>query len=638
MGSRFFIRPEKRTLESVSCCMLRSRSLRRRLLALLFALICAGAGLSANAQAPAFDPADAPPPPESPLAAVGRTLYRQNCAACHGDTGQGDGPTAAELPVPPASFADAEFVAGKTPAEWFHVTKFGRMENMMPPWGQRLTDEQIWQAVYYAWSLHTSQAEVQAGAALYEQSCAGCHGAGGAGDGPDGGDEPPASLADGAATMLVSNAEWEAGWQSAHPDAGADWSAGQRRAVLEHLRTLSYVPPWEPLYTPGEAVLEGVVRQGTPGGGAVGGLPVTMAAYVDFTQVQTFTTTTDESGAFRFEGLGVKNDVAYLADAAYGGVRYGSDIISFAEGAAQSAEITVYESGGSADQISARRVNWVVDHQPGELIIGQIMTLGNADDRTLTGVEIPGADRPVTVGVPVPPGATGFEFQDGLLGERYLQVGDTIYDTEPATPGSASRQLFLSYRLPFSGDSIEFTQEFLYPSDEVTLLIGDIPGLSVEVDGLEADGQDTMEGVSFYMFSAAEVPAAAPITVRLSGLTPVGSADPRQPAGAAGPSAAAVTPLLSSAALWAIGGAVTLMLLAAAGLPLLRRREGDATAALVQQRNELVEAIAALDDRRANGSLDEVAWSQERAALKQQLVRVAGELAVRRPAARETDA
>lgn len=621
--------------------MLVSRSLRRRLLALLLGLVCAAAGVAvgvtAHAQAPAFDPAQTPPPLDSPLAAVGQTLYQQNCAACHGDSGQGDGPTAAELAAAPPSFADPAFAAGKTPAEWFHVTKFGRMENMMPPWGQRLSDEQIWQAVYYVWSLHTSQAETQAGAALFAESCAGCHGPGGAGDGPDAGDEPPASLADGAETMLVSNAAWDAGWQAAHPDAGAGWSAGQRQAVLEHLRTLSYIPPWEPLYTPGEAVLEGVVRQGTPGGGAVGGLPVSMAAYVDFTRVQTFTATTDEAGAFRFDNLGVEHDVVYLVDAAYGGVRYGSDIVSFADGAAQNVEITVYEGGGSADQISARRVNWIVDHQPGELIVGQIMTLGNAGDRALTGVEMAGADRPVTVGVPVPPGATGFEFQDGLLGERYLQVGDAVYDTEPATPGSASRQLFLSYRLPFSGDSVEFTQEFFYPSDEVTLLIGDVPGLKVEVEGLEPDGQDTMEGVSFYMFSSAEVPAAAPITVRLSGLTPAGGVDPRQPAVAAGATAATAAPTLASAAPWALGGAVFLALLAAAGWPLLRRHESDATAALERQQDELAQAIARLDDSLAAGSLDEAAWGQERAALKQQLVRVASELAARRLGSEEAN-
>ena len=38
--------------------------------------------------------------PEPPKTAA--KLYRQNCVACHGTSGIGDGPLAADLPVPPA--------------------------------------------------------------------------------------------------------------------------------------------------------------------------------------------------------------------------------------------------------------------------------------------------------------------------------------------------------------------------------------------------------------------------------------------------------------------------------------------------------------------------------------------------------
>ena len=45
-----------------------------------------------------------------------------------------------------------------------------------------MSDEQIWQAVYYAWNLHTDEAEVAVGAELYTQSCAACHGESGRGE------------------------------------------------------------------------------------------------------------------------------------------------------------------------------------------------------------------------------------------------------------------------------------------------------------------------------------------------------------------------------------------------------------------------------------------------------------------------
>lgn len=42
-------------------------------------------------------------------AAAGKALYLQNCSSCHGDTGHGDGPTGAALPVKPRDFGTGEF-------------------------------------------------------------------------------------------------------------------------------------------------------------------------------------------------------------------------------------------------------------------------------------------------------------------------------------------------------------------------------------------------------------------------------------------------------------------------------------------------------------------------------------------------
>ncbi|MGL4651291.1 MAG: c-type cytochrome, partial [Caldilineaceae bacterium] len=139
-------------------------------------------GLTAS---PTFDPTQVTVPLAPPSARAGSAIFLENCAPCHGETGNGDGPTAPELTSPPAIFADPNFMWDKVPAELFHTTKFGRMQNMMPPWLNQLDDGQIWNAVWYAWSLHTSEEEAAMGQALYTQSCANCHGDQGEGDGPD---------------------------------------------------------------------------------------------------------------------------------------------------------------------------------------------------------------------------------------------------------------------------------------------------------------------------------------------------------------------------------------------------------------------------------------------------------------------
>jgi mono/diheme cytochrome c family protein len=72
----------------------------------------------------------------------GSELYRNHCATCHGTTGQGDGPMAAYLNVPPANLTT---IAGRNrgvfPTEVVHRIIDGRRalkthgDSAMPVWG-----------------------------------------------------------------------------------------------------------------------------------------------------------------------------------------------------------------------------------------------------------------------------------------------------------------------------------------------------------------------------------------------------------------------------------------------------------------------------------------------------------------------
>jgi len=269
---------------------------------LWFVLGMLGGGvLSANVWAqptpPPFEPAAVPTPSAPPITAFAAGSFAQNCAPCHGPTGNSDGETTASLPAPPPPFADPATVWERSPAEYFHTTKFGRIQNLMPPWNNQLNDEQIWQAVYYAWSLHTDQARVARGAELYAQSCAACHGPQGTGDGPEASGPLP-NFADSATMLVQSPAALDSGWQQAHAEQGQEWSAEDRRAVLDYIRTFSYSPPWISGYQPGDGLVTGQVVQGTTDGGSVASLPITLTAFVNFEPAATFTTTTDADGAF----------------------------------------------------------------------------------------------------------------------------------------------------------------------------------------------------------------------------------------------------------------------------------------------------------------------------------------------------
>ena len=82
----------------------------------------------------------------------GATLYRGNCVSCHGVSGAGNGPLAADLPVPPANLRLlAAGNGGVYPTERVMAAIYGYRgkdyEGLMPEFGPVLdSPEVIWTA------------------------------------------------------------------------------------------------------------------------------------------------------------------------------------------------------------------------------------------------------------------------------------------------------------------------------------------------------------------------------------------------------------------------------------------------------------------------------------------------------------
>jgi mono/diheme cytochrome c family protein len=80
--------------------------------------------------------------------AAGRELFAANCAICHGESGRGDGPGAAELAKQPANLTEAH-VQELSDGALFYIISHGRPETPMPAWNNFLNEEQRWQVVNY---------------------------------------------------------------------------------------------------------------------------------------------------------------------------------------------------------------------------------------------------------------------------------------------------------------------------------------------------------------------------------------------------------------------------------------------------------------------------------------------------------
>ena len=92
-----------------------------------------------------------PLPPSAENIAAGAGLYQTHCAACHGATGNGDGPAGAQLVPPPANLAFTRMTPiGSDRFFFWTISEGGQpLGTGMPAFGGMLQETEIWQIVTY---------------------------------------------------------------------------------------------------------------------------------------------------------------------------------------------------------------------------------------------------------------------------------------------------------------------------------------------------------------------------------------------------------------------------------------------------------------------------------------------------------
>jgi cytochrome c oxidase subunit 2 len=93
--------------------------------------------------------------------ATGRALYAKNCAACHGETGGGDGPGGRYMEERPTDFTDGRTMAGGSSEIYYAKIRRGGMGTGMPYWGTIFTEEETWGIVDYLWTFLFRDAETE---------------------------------------------------------------------------------------------------------------------------------------------------------------------------------------------------------------------------------------------------------------------------------------------------------------------------------------------------------------------------------------------------------------------------------------------------------------------------------------------
>ena len=79
--------------------------------------------------------------------ARGKRQYGFDCAMCHGKNGDGSGDVAADMKLKMHNQIDPATLSGRSDGELFYIIKNGK--DQMPPEGNRVKDETVWDMVNY---------------------------------------------------------------------------------------------------------------------------------------------------------------------------------------------------------------------------------------------------------------------------------------------------------------------------------------------------------------------------------------------------------------------------------------------------------------------------------------------------------
>lgn len=609
-------------------------------------------------------------PAAAPDVANGAVIYAEKCAPCHGPTGQADGPQASMLPVDVPALGQPEVARRASPARWYTIVTEGNLNNFMPGFAS-LTDQERWDVVAYAHSLSVTPAEVQAGQAVYDANCALCHG-------PQGKSAPNADLTNLQWLASRSLDEWAAsvskGMAPAMPAFEGQLADADIYASLAYARTFAYTAsqaparaeqatpapapvsgdesasetdtpaegesdPAAPVETDETAAATGGQVSGIITSGAGGVLPSGLTVVLhgfdhdvangNFSEVVTLEAAVGADGRYLFENVEMSEGRAFYVSLDYAGVEYASEA-AFVQAGLETFDlpIQVYETSADPSVLEISQAHILLDFSnPDVVSVIHYLVINNPTERTIVA---PGEGQPV-VSFSLPEGFSNLQFENGVMGGRFMPTTDGFGDQVSILPGADQYQLVFAYDLPhtsptglvalFGGGSADLSIPMTLSARSVTLLVPEgvtAAGTNFVDAGLQSMGS----GVNFQMYRAGELPAGQSLDFKISGTPRIAAAD-----GSADNNQNLIIGI----------GALGLALILVGGYLFWRdRRREQVKSALDEDADELEEdeadddkpgldedeildAIVALDDQFKGGNISETAYRERRAELKAKL-------------------
>ncbi|HSO11205.1 MAG TPA: c-type cytochrome [Anaerolineales bacterium] len=578
-------------------------------------------------------------PPQTPNVANGEAIYFEKCAACHGDTGLGDGPQGIQLGVTVPAFALPEIARPASPAGWYTIVTRGKIERFMPPFAS-LNDQERWDVVAYIMTLHTSEEEIQKGKDIFEANCPDCS------TNYYKDQNKMSSLSTVALARIARLGNEEI------PAFGENLSDEDMWAVAEYLRSLTYnsTPPQPtPIpatKTPVPADAGTPSTEGTPvgteqaqiteeaapvveGSGNVSGsienrtgadlpedLSVTLRGYEhDFAnpnagtqEILTLEGLVASDGSFVFENVEIPENRIFLAEVSYSGIELSSEFV-------------IVEAGQTSVELPPLVLYKVTD-DTSALIVDELNIFLSAENDSVYDILAlytfrNASESIVAVSVGTQEEIPFLKFPVGAQGQGYEAVQDSARFTSTAdgfamTPNEQPYGI-LSYSSIAEDKEVTISQPLALAVTNVRIFVPD--GMKVESDQVEELGPQDIQGLAYQSYSAGGLNAGDMLTFTVSG-------SPKDTAAGTDTSTSNNTLLIGA------GGLGMALILAGAWMYLRERnriKEEDEDedesdeADEFESSEDVMDAIIALDDLYRAKKISDDVYQKRRAELKEAL-------------------
>ena len=353
-------------------------------------------------------------------------------------------------------------------------------------------------------------------------------------------------------------------------------------------------------------VISGGLINGTTEKG-VTGVEVVLQRYEGDQEREKQKTVSDPQGRFRFPNLDQSKGNSYNLQVVYKGVEYYSPLIMFEDEKQEiSFDTTVYDTTDSEENISVVMHHVVTELREGALWLRELMVVENHGNKVYVGAREIAPDKKETLRISLPSRAQELQLLRGLMSCCIVEIQDGFVDTMDIKPGK--KEILFAYKVDPAASSIDLEKKVNLRTDSLSFFIPD-QGIRAKGENIQYAGLIGEPGNRFLHFTAKELAKGSQIVLNLKGF-PWGKR-----------LLSRVTPILAG-------------ILIASGLvyPLVRRRKksGETTmereegpeekSKLQQERQDILRAIAELDDQLDSGQISPEEHERRRRVLKEKVI------------------